>query len=453
MNNQSVGLGRDFWVYRIGQCFSLLGDSIGMLALGWWILEKSGSAAVMGSMLAVPMAIGVILRPLFGPLGDRYSRKHVIAICDLLRAIVFFVLMVVVILDYYEPILLMALFTANTASTALFSSSSRSIVPQLVSRENIKSAINKTEGINAVAGIAGGLIGGILVSTVGIAAAFAVNVVTFMVSAIMMLIIRANTRASSGKAGAMTIKIWWSSVTEGFRVVFKVRILLGLSLVVMMINFTVAPLVVLIPYLVKEVEKLPAWYVGLLESGLAVGSIVGVIVFGILVKKVKLDRILLSAFLLLGSAIVLMSFNLHIYVVLISVFLIGISVVWANVIISSQVMIAIPDVFRSRIGASLGFMGKAIEPVSLSVVGLSVDKFGFNTSLLVLGIIALIIAPTLYLIPYFKTFMRLKSKDTSVFLLENYPMLEKIMINNNEQDKESEKKYPDPNSATKTGEA
>ena len=235
MNNKNVGLGRDFWVYRVGQCFSLLGDSIGMLALGWWILEKSGSAAVMGGMLAVPMAIGVILMPLFGPLGDRYSRKHVIAISDILRAIVFCGLMTVVILDYYEPILLMALFTVNTASTALFSSSSRSIVPQLVSRENIKNAINKTEGINAVAGIAGGLIGGILVSTVGIAAAFGVNVVTFVVSAIMVLTIRANTRASSDKAGAMTIKSWWSSVKDGFRVVFKVKILLGLSLVVMMI--------------------------------------------------------------------------------------------------------------------------------------------------------------------------------------------------------------------------
>ena len=191
----------------------------------------------------------------------------------------------------------------------------------------------------------------------------------------------------------------------------------------------------------------------MLESGLAVGSIVGVIAFGIIVKKLKLDRILLSAFLLLGSAIVLMSFNLHIYVVLISVLFIGISVVWANVIISSQVMASIPDVFRSRIGASLGFMGKGIEPVSLSVVGLSVENLGFNTSLLVLGIIALIIAPTLYLIPNFKIFMRLKSKETSVFLLEKYPVLENIMTQNLELKKEQEKKNIKPNCVTETGEA
>lgn len=420
------GLGRDFWVYRLGQSLSLIGDAVGMLALGWWILEKTGSAAIMGTMLAIPMAIGVILTPLFGPIGDRYSRKKIIALSDIIRAFVFVALALCVWLDHFDKTLLVALFTINTAAGALFSSSSRSIVTQLVERALLKTAINKTEGINAVAGIVGGLVGGALVSMFGVMVAFGVNALTFLIATLCSLAIHANTKASQG-SGAMGLSTWWHAVLEGFRVVFQVRILLGLSVIVMFINFTVAPLEILIPYLVKEVEQLPAWYVGLLESGLAVGSILGVVLFSFLAQKISLDRIMLIAFLLLGTCISSMALNIHIYQVVVCLVLVGVATVWANVVLSSQVMASVPDILRSRIGATLGFMGKGIEPVSMSAVGFGVDHIGFSTTLLVLGAVALVVAPCLYLLPHFKTFMRLESEQAGDFLKSSYPVLDKVV--------------------------
>lgn len=423
---KQAGLGRDFWIYRLGQSLSLIGDAVGMLALGWWILEKTGSAAIMGTMLAIPMAIGVMLTPLFGPLGDRYSRKIIIAISDMIRAVVFVALGLCVWLDHFDKTLLVGLFTINTAAGALFSSSSRSIVTQLVERAMLKTAINKTEGINAVAGIVGGLVGGALVSVFGVMVAFGVNAATFVVATLCSLAIRANTKAGQSTQ-ALGFKTWLNAVREGFRVVFQVRILFGLSLIVMFINFTVAPLEILIPYLVKQVEQLPAWYVGLLESGLALGSILGVLLFSVLAAKISLDRIMLMAFVLLGLCISSMALNIHIYQVLVCLVLIGVATVWANVVLSSQVMASVPDILRSRIGATLGFMGKGIEPVSMSAVGFGVDHLGFSYTLFGLGAVALVVAPCLYLLPHFKTFMRLEAEQAGDFLKSSYPVLDKVV--------------------------
>jgi MFS transporter, DHA3 family, macrolide efflux protein len=51
-SSTTAGLGRDFWLFRLGQAISIVGDSCGAIALAWWILDATGSAAVMSSVLA-----------------------------------------------------------------------------------------------------------------------------------------------------------------------------------------------------------------------------------------------------------------------------------------------------------------------------------------------------------------------------------------------------------------
>jgi len=79
----ATGLGRDFWLFRLGQAISVLGDSCGAIALSWWILDATGSAVVMSSVLAPAMVVRIVLTPLFGPLGDRVTRKKLIIVSDL----------------------------------------------------------------------------------------------------------------------------------------------------------------------------------------------------------------------------------------------------------------------------------------------------------------------------------------------------------------------------------
>ncbi len=46
--------------------------------LSWWVLEKTGSPKAIAWVIAPAMALNLILLPLFGPLGDNFSRKKLI---------------------------------------------------------------------------------------------------------------------------------------------------------------------------------------------------------------------------------------------------------------------------------------------------------------------------------------------------------------------------------------
>ena len=51
-SSTTTGLGRDFWLFRLGQAISIVGDSCNAIALAWWILDATGSAAAMSAVLA-----------------------------------------------------------------------------------------------------------------------------------------------------------------------------------------------------------------------------------------------------------------------------------------------------------------------------------------------------------------------------------------------------------------
>src|SRR5512137_2133759 len=78
---------RPFAFLWTGQTVSRLGDSLYRIALAWWVLEETGSAAAMGSVLVfstVPMLVFMLYG---GVMVDRLPRPLVMVLSDLLRGL------------------------------------------------------------------------------------------------------------------------------------------------------------------------------------------------------------------------------------------------------------------------------------------------------------------------------------------------------------------------------
>src|SRR5258708_31211386 len=76
---------RSFVLLWSGQTISRLGDSLYTMALAWWVLQKTGSAAAMGGVL-ICATLPMILCLLFGGVAvDRFPRVRLMLSSDLLR--------------------------------------------------------------------------------------------------------------------------------------------------------------------------------------------------------------------------------------------------------------------------------------------------------------------------------------------------------------------------------
>lgn len=423
MNFLDFSLGRDFWNFRMGQLISLLGDSCSHIALAWWILDKSGSAVAMSSVLAPAMVIRIALLPLLGPIGDRYCRKKLIMISDFWRFVCSALLCAMIFFDYYNLSLLVFIFSLSAVGSALFSAVGGSIVPQIVAREKLQLAMQQTQAINSFAGVIGGILGGVIVSLISVFGAFLFDTFSYLIAFICTSLIKANTlpREREQKTNTSAITQWKNEMLQGFAILYKIPVLFWICLVAMFMNLCLSPLGVVLPVLTKQSRGMPPWFLGALESSISLGAILGAVTLTSMQKYFKAHWLLFFSIMMMGLGIVLLPWVPNIFLPLTVLFWIGIGGSWANIPMGTQISLSLPDSFRARIGSLMGFMCNGVSPLGVAGAGLLIASLGLNHALIAMGLSFLFITPMLLKIPQIKEFLSATPEEAPQFFAKYYP--------------------------------
>lgn len=417
-------LGRDFWFFRSGQVISVIGDSCGGIAFAWWILDATGSAAKMASVLAPAMFFRLFLLPLFGPLGDKFPRKWLIIIGDLWRGILTIAIVCMVYFKFFNLPLVIAIYILLAIGSALFNASAVSIVPQLVTKENLKTAMQQEQAIMAGGNIIGGIVGGVLVSVLGVAGAFLIDACSYFIAALFTFLIKANTKPIKSvieKQVKGPIKAWYDELREGLRVLVKIPVELWLAVVAASLNFVVSPIEIALPILVKEVRNMPPWFYGGMQSSISVGTIIGALIVGYICKKFLADYVVVFGIMITGLGIAIMPWVPNPALPLSMMFFMGVGLMLANIPLSTQTALAIPDEYRARIGSLTGFLCQLMNPIGLAFAGVMITGVGLSYTMLISGLLIIVLSPLMFLIPNYSEFFRLSPNKAAKFYIERYP--------------------------------
>src|SRR4029453_18500975 len=150
---------RPFALLWSGQTISRFGDSLYQVALAWWVLRETGSAAAMGTVFIVSFLPMVLFLLAGGVVVDRLRRVRVMLVSDVARAAL---VALVAILAARQELSLWHIYAANLAFglvNAFFQPAYAAVVPQLTPRELLPSANALTDLSAQFAGIAGPILG------------------------------------------------------------------------------------------------------------------------------------------------------------------------------------------------------------------------------------------------------------------------------------------------------
>jgi MFS family permease len=354
---------RNFRLLLWGSGVSLIGDQFYFIAMPWLVLQQTGSAIAMGTVMMAGAIPRTVLMLMGGAVSDRISPRKVMIFTAFLRAILVSVVGVLIWTKLLKTWELYALAAAFGTAGAFDGPAAQAFMPSLVHPEQIVRATSILELRTLLATVIGPVPAGFIIRALGIAWAFFIDAISFL------FIIAALIRLPDPPATQEKKKPIFFSIWEGLQYVSKDIPLRSLMFLALGINFCLdGPIALGLAYVAKT-KFGSATMLGMMLSAVAAGTIAGAILAGVWKIRHRGIMILLVAALLALMLGLLGVLNSKWAFPAISL-LMGMTAGMADVHISAWIMQRIEASVRGRVSSWLTLVAIGTAPLSLAVAGL-----------------------------------------------------------------------------------
>jgi MFS family permease len=373
---------RAFALLWSGQTISRLGDNLYRIALAWWVLEKTGSATVMGTVLIFSMVPMLIFLLIGGVAVDRLPRGRVMLASDLVRGAL---VAGVAVLASANALEIWQVYIASVVFgfvSAFFQPAYTAIVPDIMPSEGLPSANALTNLSWRITGVAGPALGAFFVAMGGTTIAFALDAFSFFVSAACLVPVLGLVAHASANKSSNALR----DLVEGVRLVFASPWLWITIVVFGFANMAFeGGMGAALPFLVKNNLHADVGELGLINSMLSLGSVMGAVWLG------RYTRLRRRGWIAYGAAIIgttaFLSFGLPITLVgvMIAAFIAGASESFFGLIWTNTLQELVPREMLGRV-SSIDMLGSfVLIPVGFALAGWATDAVGAPIVFLVGG--------------------------------------------------------------------
>jgi MFS family permease len=351
--------------YRLwlsGSTISFLGDQFYFVALPWLVLQQTGSAVAMGTVMLAGSIPRAVLMLMGGAVSDRMSARKIMMATATARTVLVTAIGFLIWLGILRTWELYALAIAFGVADAFAAPASMAYMPSLVKREQMVAATSVSQSAAQLTTIAGPIPAGYVIKAFGVAWAFFVDAISFLFIIGALWKLPDPPKAQAGR------KAVWRSIAEGIAYVGKDVPLRSLILLAMVLNFCVTgPIAIGLTYLARTKFGSPAAF-GTLLSTLAAGSLLGTLLVG--VWKIRRRGVMFLVLAgLLGVCLTFIGFMGTVWSLGAVLLTMGALAGMINVSIGAWVMARIDAGVRGRVGSVLMLTNFGLTPLSYAVAG------------------------------------------------------------------------------------
>jgi MFS family permease len=260
---------RQFRLFWTGQATSAVGDSLVPIAMAFAVLHLGGGAAGIGLVLASITLPRVLLLLVGGVWADRLPRQLVMVGADVARGTVNVIFAVLLLTGNAQIWHLVVGAAIIGAASAFFVPATTGLIPETVSPGRLQQANALMSLSRNASQIIGPSVSGLMVATIGSGWVFAIDAVTFAVSALSLLALRLPGRERSARGGGFLAEL-----AGGWHEVASRRWLLASIITFGFSNVGMAPVFVLGPVIASQkLGGAANW--GLFVTSLGIGGLLG----------------------------------------------------------------------------------------------------------------------------------------------------------------------------------
>jgi hypothetical protein len=338
---------RDFRLLWLSQAVTSFGRQVVIVAVPYQVYVLTHSSLAVG-LIGVFQAVPIVVTGLYGgSLADRYDRRRVQLIGKSVAAAGSLALAVGALGAHVSVGFVYGVVAATAAASTVDQAARSATIPRLVSRELLPAAMSLAQTVFQAAAIIGPALAGVVLATVGVSAAYLLDVAAFLPAA--ALVWRMSPQPPALEPSAQPSG--WRAALEALAYVRRNRLVLGVfvsDLVAMVFGMPTA----VFPALALTVFRVGAAGLGLLYAAPAAGALLGSVLSGWVGRVSRQGTAVLWAIAGWGAAIT--AFGLsggRLWIALPALALAGAADLVSAVFRGTILQLTVPDSMRGRMSA------------------------------------------------------------------------------------------------------
>ncbi len=353
----------DFRRFWYGSIISNVGSWMQMVAQGWLILQLTDSAFYLG-LVGLVRAVPALTITLFGGvLADRLDRRRLLFFTQSTAAFLAIILGVLDITGIVTVWQILLLAFLSSVVMAIDNPARQALIPDLVGKENIASAVGLNSAAWNSAAIIGPSVAGVLVAVISTSGAFFINGLSYF--AVVFALWRIAPRPQIKRAPQSILQ----NLTSGLRFMSADRRIWGLMLVLSVPTFLGRPYSQMMPIFASNVLHRGAGGYGFLMAATGVGALVGALTVGSFGRSKRKGISLLI--IILVFAIALFGFALSRWFVpsIALLLVIGATQTLFMAITNTLLQLSVPEEMRGRVMSVYTLIPMGLMPLGAMVMG------------------------------------------------------------------------------------
>ncbi|MGD8979878.1 MAG: MFS transporter [candidate division WOR-3 bacterium] len=355
----------NFFLLWQGQFVSAMGDVAYSIALGFWILARTGSTALMGTLMAASSLPRVLISPFAGVVVDRSDRKWLLVLMDAIRGVFVVFIGIAAYLGFVQIWMVFVAGVVIGACGAFFNPAVSSVIPDIVDKRRLVQANSVFSIVQTASGIVGSSAGGILFKILGASFMFLFNGISYLFSAITEVFIKV-PKIVHEKAKLH----FFADMKDGLQFVWHFRGLRTLMMTAGLINFfAVMGIMLILPLFHQEEHLGPVLYgiiMGFFTGGLFLGFLFTSIVN---VKPQYRFRVFSICYLVMSISMILLPVFLHFPMMAALVFVTGFVNAILNTFINTVLQLTTPQAKRGKVFGLLMSIAGGLMPIAYATGG------------------------------------------------------------------------------------
>jgi len=387
VSNSSALSSRNFLIYLIGSTVSLHGLWVYRVALGWFAWQLTGSEFWVGIISFTQFAPAVLFGPVFGVLADRVDRRVASIVINSGSSLNMLALGTLATLGLVDIAVLTALSLIQGALDGAHTPVRMTLVPNLVNKEQLQSAIASTSISFNVSRLVGPAIAGVVIATLGVSAAFIINGISYLAIVGAVFFVRLRPLASRQKKPGDV----WSELLDGVRYVRDHKTIRGLLIMIAVGSIFGRGALEMLPAFADAVLQRGSAGLAILTSVMGFGAVVTGLILARTTHWLHIGVIRLSV---VASGILIAGFgaNSTFWVAVPLVTVLGVFLSLGGV--GSQILLQslVDEEVRGRVSSLWGMIAFGGVAVGGLLVGTASAAFGLQITVVVGGLLCSVAA-------------------------------------------------------------